>query len=118
MAAAVFPCAGVSRFPGALAGQLAQFVKQAGGSEVEHTVLGRQTGGTSPSPRGALRTQDAEMSCSQPALARDRRQDVWGWLSAVSPTGLAKMTLETPRKPMIKSTVRELFPVVIFLWAR
>lgn len=48
MAAAVFPCAGVSRFAGGLAGQLAQFVKQAGGSEVEHTVLGTQRGWNQP----------------------------------------------------------------------
>lgn len=65
---------------GGLAGQLVQFVKQAGGSEVEHSVLGTQRGGTSPSPRGVLRAEDAEMSCSQPALAGNRAQDGLGYL--------------------------------------
>lgn len=62
---------------GGLDGQLAQFVKQAGGREVEHTVLGTQRGGTSPSPRGVLTTEDAEMSCSQPALPGDRPSLDW-----------------------------------------
>lgn len=44
-----FPPAQAQPCPhGGLAGQLAQFVKQAGGREVEHTVLGTQRGWNQP----------------------------------------------------------------------
>lgn len=80
MAAAVSPAQADPDPQGGPAGQLVQFVNRAGGSEVGHTVLGAQRGGSSPSPRGALRTEDAERSCSQPALAGDRARDGSGYL--------------------------------------
>lgn len=107
-----FPCAGVSRLPGALAGQLAPFAKQAGGSEASTPCwAGRGAGTLCHQPLSSWHPQDRGC-CSQPTLAGDRPQDGLGWLSVVSPLpGLN----ETLQGLMTKSTVRELLPAVIFL---
>lgn len=89
-----------------------QFVKQAAGSEVEHTVLcSQRVLGHSPSHLQGIRA-DVQTGSSQPALATSVAHSVLVWLVVVSTTGSAEMTLEAPKKLMIKSTMGEDFLVV------
>lgn len=97
-----------------LTGQFVQFGKQAEGSEVEHSVLCTQRALVqSPSHLCVFRTEDAA-DRQQPTCPGHKYslQDILLWLFVVSPTGSAKMTLEAPKKLMIKSTIGEDFPVV------
>lgn len=87
-----------------------QFVKQAAGSEVECTVLcSQRVLVTAPL---IFMSSDVQTGSSHPALATSAVHSVLGWLVVVSTSGSARMTLEAPKKPMIKSTMGKDFPVV------